>query len=262
MTLPRTDLGAADRHALVLLHAFPVNRHLWDGVAEILSEGGWRVVVPDLPGFGEAALPTDPPDVAVSAMAVLDMLDGLGIREFSLGGLSMGGYVAMAALRLQPGRIGSLFLVDTKMGSDPPAMRENRLLIAERALAEGNSEFLVEAMLPTLLGPVTLASRPDVVARVANWIRRTPAESVAWAQRAMAARPDSSGTLASFDRPALVIAGTDDRLSPPEEQQQMAAILPAARLELVPGTGHLSAVEDPQAVAAAMLAHPEMRPGD
>lgn len=261
MTLPRTDLGATGSPVLVLLHAFPVNRHLWDGVAEILSESDWRVVVPDLPGFGDAPPARAAPDLELLASVVLEMLDGLGIREFSLGGLSMGGYVAMAALRKEPDRVRSLFLVDTKMGADSDEARENRLVIAERALAERSTDFLVDAMLANLLGPVTLASRPHVVDQVSEWIRRTPPEGVAWAQRAMAARPDSAPTLAAFDRPALVIAGTDDRLSPPDEQRGMAATLGSGQLELVPDVGHLSAVEDPFAVASAMLAHPEMRPG-
>lgn len=260
MTLPRTDLGAAGAPALVLLHAFPVNRHLWDGVAGTLADSGWRVIAPDLPGFGEAAPAVQPPDVAVAAATVFAMLDGLGVKEFSLGGLSMGGYVAMAVLRQQPDRVRSLFLVDTKMAADTEPARENRLAIADRALAEHSTEFLVDAMLPNLLGPVTLASRPHVVHQVSEWIRGTSAEGVAWAMRAMAARPDSSATLAGYPGPALVVGGTDDRLSPPDEQEQMAATLPMGQLELVPDVGHLSAIEDPQAVAAAMLGHPEMGP--
>lgn len=259
MTLALTDTGGRDVPVLVLLHAFPVNRHLWDELGGILADAGWRVVAPDLPGFGESALATGSPDVAVMADAVAQTVAGLGVGDFSLGGLSMGGYVAMALLRRQPERVRSLILVDTKMGADPQAARENRLAIAERALREGNADFLVDAMLPNLLGPVTLASRPGVVAQVTEWIRGTSAEGVAWGMRAMAARPDSTATLAAFDRPALVVAGRDDSISPPAEQEQMAATLPSAALELIPDVGHLSAVEDPPAVAAAMLAHPELR---
>lgn len=237
---------------LVLLHAFPVNRHLWLPVADLLAAGGIQCVVPDLPGFGDSPVPTAAPDVTVLAEGVLATMDDLGIDRFPVAGLSMGGYVVMALLRLAPERISGIALVDTKMAADAPAASVNRLAVAQRAEAEGGTEFLVEAMIPNLLSPVTLAERPHVVDLVSEWIRSTDPAGVAWAQRAMAVRPDSAATLAEFSGPALVLAGSDDTISPPDEQQQIVGVLPDGDLVMVERAGHLSAIEDPVAVADAL----------
>lgn len=250
MTLACTDVGAGP--VIVLLHAFPVNRHLFDDAAGLLAAAGWRVIAPDLPGFGESAPLPGAPDLAAVAVAVLDTLDDLGVGRFVLGGVSLGGYVAMAILRRAPERVAGLLLLDTKMTADAPPAREQRFATAARALREPDSAFLAQAMLPTLLSPVSHAARPQVVAQVDEWIRSTPAATVAWIQEAMARRPDSTAVLAGYDGPALVLAGADDEISPVAEQEAMAATLPHAELVVVADTGHLSVVEAPAAVAGAI----------
>lgn len=257
MSLAVTDVGAGP--VVVLLHAFPVNRHLWDGVADQLASAGRRVIAPDLPGFGESSLPAEDPDLAVAARAVFDVLSQREVGYYTLAGLSMGGYVAMQMLRHGSSDVpppAALALVDTKMGADPPAVRDNRLAVADRALAEGTTEFLVDAMIEPLLSPVTRADRPQVVAQVAQWIRETRPEAVAWGQRAMARRPDSRDVLSAYDGSVLVLAGADDVISPPDEQRGLVSVLQRGELRLVPHAGHLSAVEDPAAVADALLTWP------
>jgi pimeloyl-ACP methyl ester carboxylesterase len=238
--------------AVVLLHAFPVNHHLWDEVAPTIAGAGFRVLTPDYAGFGDSPVPTAPPSVDAMADDILIRLEGLGITQFCLVGLSMGGYAAMAMLRRAPERITALGLVDTKMAADTDEARERRLAVAERVVADGSPHFLVDAMLPQLLGPQTRSDRPDVVARVSGWIESARPQAVAWAQRAMAARPDSTADLETYPGPALVLAGSDDVISPPEEQERIAATLPDSDLMLVAGAGHLSAIERPGPVAAAL----------
>ncbi len=239
--------------AVVLLHAFPVNHHLWDGVAPALAAAGFRVVVPDYAGFGGSPIPTAPPSVDAMADDLLARLEGMGITQFCLAGLSMGGYAAMAILRQAPERITALGLLDTKMAADTEEARDRRLAVAERVLTEGSAQFLVDAMLPQLLGQRTRSEQPDVVDLVSGWIASARPQAVAWAQRAMAARPDSTADLAAYPGPALVLAGDDDVISPPAEQERIAATLSDADLTLVPGVGHLSAIEHPEPVAAALI---------
>ena len=100
--------------------------------------------------------------------------------------------------------------------------------MADRVLAEG-TQLLQEETVPSLLGETTWRERPGVVERVRAIVRSVPAPAVAWAQRAMAARPDSTQTLRDADLPALVVAGAEDVLTPPEECEAMARLLPDAR---------------------------------
>lgn len=237
---------------LVLLPAFPLTSAVWAGPAAALTAAGHRVLTPDQRGFGDTPLGADEPSLDVLADDVARLLDAEGLARVVVGGVSMGGYVAMALLRRHPERVAGLALVDTKATADPPAARENRERIARTVLAESGPRVLLAEVLPTLLGPTTAAERPDVVAAVRGMVEQAPPDAVAWAQRAMAARPDSTGALRAADLPALVVVGEQDALAPVAEARAMLAALPRGRLVTVPRAGHLTPIEAPDAVAAAL----------
>lgn len=237
---------------IVLLHAFPCDRRMWDVQVRSLSDSGFRVIAPDLPGFGESPVPNGAPGLQVAAQAVFDLLDDRALGNVMLAGLSMGGYVAMEMLRHQPGRISALALVDTKASSDPEPAREQRRSVAEAVLAADSSSALL-GMLPKLLGDSTRATKPEVVEKVTEFIAAASPEAVAWSQRAMADRPDSRPTLKNFRGPSLVLFGQEDTLSPEPDQTEMADALPNAKIQSIPGSGHLSALEKPDEVSGALL---------
>jgi len=242
---------------VVLLHAFPLDKRLWDDVVEAVADTGWDVVVPDLRGFGESAYgedgPDDEPTLSWMARDVLSILDRIGVNSAVVVGLSLGGYVAMELVRQDASRIAGIALIDTKASADTDEARANRLRVADQVLEAGSTAALARAMLPGLLGTTTQADRPDVVARVRGWIEEADPAGVAWAQRAMAARPESFADLASLSVPALVLWGDEDALAPRAEQELMVEALRDARAVEIPGSGHLSAVEDPAAVVAALV---------
>lgn len=243
---------------VVLLHAFPLSSAMWAAQrAELAAR--CRVITPDQRGFGGTPAGGDPaslakPSLATVADDLVRFLDKLGLDQVVVGGLSMGGYVAMALLKRHPERVKALILANTKASADPEAAAANRERIAAAVMAAGSSELLLDEVYPKLLGATTVASRPDVAAGVRALVQQAPANAVAWAQRAMAARPDSFETLRSATVPALVIAGEEDALMPLPEAEAMAEALPKSQLVTLPGVGHLSAVEDPAAFNAAVTA--------
>jgi pimeloyl-ACP methyl ester carboxylesterase len=232
---------------VVLLHAFPLSSAMWQSTRQRLATR-CRVITPDQRGFGATPLGTAEPDLASCADDVVALLDRLDLGRVVLGGLSMGGYVAMTVLRRHPERVRALVLADTKAGADPEPARENRLRIAAEVEREGPG-VLVERVLPALLGRTTAHFRPEVVARVRGLVEAAPPAAAAWAQRAMAARQDSLDVLAAAGFPALVVVGDEDVLSPVEDARAMADALPQGRLVVLPGAGHLTAVEVPDAFA-------------
>ena len=235
---------------LVLLHAFPLSSAMWLAQREGLGEL-CRVVTPDQRGFGGSELGDDEPSLDVCADDLARLLDRLELDRVVLGGLSMGGYVAMAFLRRYADRVSALLLADTKASADPEPARANRERIAV-AVQEPDSTVLVDDVLPTLLGTTTVQSRPLVSGRVRGLVQAAPPAAVAWAQRAMSARPASFETLQAFSGPALVVVGAEDTLSPPEDARAMAEALPSGRLVELPEAGHLTAVETPEAFTAAV----------
>lgn len=243
---------------VVLLHAFPLDKRMWDDVVGPVADAGWDVVVPDLLGFGESRLDEDDldeaPTLATQARGVLSILDQIGLSHVVVCGLSLGGYVAMELVRQDPARIAGIALVDTKATADTEEARANRLRVADQVLDSGSTDALARAMLPTLLGETTRSTRPDIVERVTSWIREADPVGVAVAQRAMAARPDSLADLASLKVPGLVLWGAEDALAPRAEQDAMVEAMRDARFVEIPGCGHLAAVEAPEATASALVA--------
>jgi pimeloyl-ACP methyl ester carboxylesterase len=240
--------------ALVLVHAFPLSAAMWDAVREPLAahECVRELVTPELPGFGGRPALSGPPSLDAVADDLAAQLDERGLRRVALGGLSMGGYVAMAFLRRYGDRVDGLVLADTKAGADPEPARENRERIARTVLEERSPRVLLDDVAPGLLGPTTFATRPEVVERVRTLVSASDPEGVAWAQRAMAARPDSFDTLREAEVPALVVVGDEDGLSPVSDAEAMVAALPDASLAVLQGSGHLSALEVPEAFTAAL----------
>jgi pimeloyl-ACP methyl ester carboxylesterase len=162
----------------------------------------------------------------------------------------MGGYVALNLLRRHPDRLAGLVLIDTKATADTPEARAHRLAVADRA-DRGECPDPV----PTVQGmvsPHTVTGRPEVLRTLRDLVADQPATSIAWRQRAMASRPDSTPALAATDLPVLVVVGTDDALTPPTLAAEMAAGTRQSTLREIAGTGHLAVAEDPAAVAAAI----------
>lgn len=233
---------------LVLLHAFPVNRHLWDAQVEYLTKAGRRVLAPDLAGFGDS----QPPQEATMAALAEQVLTQVG-QPSVFAGLSMGGYILMEILRQHPEMVTGAIFMDTKAGADTAQAREQRLQVADAVLTAGRTQELAEAMLPKLLGESTRSGNPGVVDQVRAWIEQAPPQAVATAQRAMAARPDSVSTLRSYEGPALVVWGSQDTISPAADQQIMLDAMPQAVGREIPDAGHLTAVEQPSAVNDILL---------
>jgi pimeloyl-ACP methyl ester carboxylesterase len=224
---------------------------MWSGQRDAVVAAGCRVITPDLRGFGGSPLGTEPPDLDHMADDVITLMDHLEISSATFGGLSMGGYVVMNLLRRHPHRVDAVVLADTKATADPPAGVEGRLAMAALLESSGTG-ILRERVLPALVGPTTRDHRPDIMATVGRWIDAVPAATAAWAQRAMAARPDSLAVLATFTGPALVLWGDEDTLSTPADHEVMAEALAHAQTVQIAECGHLSAVESSEAVSAAV----------
>jgi pimeloyl-ACP methyl ester carboxylesterase len=236
---------------LVLLHAFPLTASMWAGQLDGLA-GECRVIAPDQRGFGASpAVGDDEPDLAAVAEDLRELLDRLELPHVVLGGISMGGYVAFAFLRRYPERVAGLLLADTKATADLPAAAANRLRIADTVLAAGHTRLLATEVAPRLLGDTTRWQRPDLYETVAEQVRGHAPESVAWAERAMAARADATDLLPDIAVPTLVVVGEQDVLTPPEESVAMADAIPGAVLRRLPAAGHLTALEAPERFNAA-----------
>ncbi|MGV9323548.1 alpha/beta fold hydrolase [Streptosporangium sandarakinum] len=242
--------SAGEGVPVVLLHAFPLSSAMWLAQREGLS-ALCKVITPDLRGFGGSVLGDEEPSLDVMADDVARTLDREGVDRAVVGGLSMGGYVTMALCRRHPDRLMGVVLADTKASADPDQARANRERIAA-AVVEDGSAVLLEEVLPPLVGRTTAERRAMVYGRVRGLVQSAPPRAVAWAQRAMAARPDSFDTLRGLKVPALVLVGEEDGLTPRGDAEAMVEAVPDGRLAVIEKAGHLSAVEQPEAFNRAL----------
>ena len=231
----------------LLLHAFPFDGAMWNSVAALLRAEGHEVLAPDLRGFGSAPLGQRSPAVGVM---VDDVLALIGEEPAVIAGCSMGGYVALGIAARRPDLVAGLALVDTKATADPEGARALRERIA--GIAEEGGDWSA-GMIDGLLGETTRRTRPDLVAAVEGAIAVAPRATVAWAQRAMAARPDARASLALLTAPVAVVMGEEETMSPLAEQDLIREAVPHAAWVPIPSAGHLTPLEAPDAVAAALL---------
>ena len=240
---------------VVLLHGFPLDHMMWQPQIDTLSSR-CRVIAPDLRGFGNSSLSSSDVSEGVEmsryAADVITILDGLHINEpVIMGGFSMGGYVLWQVALSYPERIRGLVLCDTRAAADTTEAAQGRLGMAAEVLRSGTGP-VAEAMLPKLLAPQTLAEKHAVVQQLDGMIREAAPAAIAAAQRGMARRADVRGQLASLDKPALLVVGTEDALSPPHEMSDMALAMPNANLVEINNAGHMTTLENPAAVNSAL----------
>ena len=169
--------------------------------------------------------------------------------RFALAGLSMGGFIAFAMMRLAPERVDRLALLDTNARADVPeriAEREKFIALVQRGrFAEVNAVLTPRYLHSNHRGQtfVRLVEQMADDVGVEGFIRQ---------QRAIMTRPDSRPMLPGIKCPTLVLVGDSDAATPPELSKEMADAIPGAKLVIVEECGHLSTIEQPQAVNAAM----------
>lgn len=237
---------------VVLLHGYPFNRSMWQEQRDALS-ANYRVITPDLRGHGATSTVTsEPATMEEMARDVVALLDELGIQRVALGGLSMGGYVALAFYRRFPLRVRALILADTRPQADTEDARRNRAEQAEKILKEG-MQSIADDFLKKVLTPATLAEKPETVARVREMILKTDPQGAAGALKGMAARIDQTDFLEEILAPTLILVGSEDQITPPGDAELMRREIRGSRLVIVEGASHLSNLERPVEFNRALL---------
>jgi 3-oxoadipate enol-lactonase len=232
------------------VHGFPLDRSMWAGELCVLSDAA-RVIAPDLRGFGQTAPAAGATSIASYAADVRSLLDALAIDRAVVGGVSMGGYVALAFARLFPERLRGLVLVDTRAAADSAEARRGRDESAALVRSAGPAA-LAERMVPKLLCAATLRAGDSLPRLLYGIVERQGVDGIVAALAALRDRPDATPALRGIAVPTLVVHGEDDAVIPLAEARSLAAAIPGARLEVLPEAGHLPNLERPLAFHRAV----------
>ena len=183
---------------------------------------------------------------------VASLMDALEIERAVIGGLSMGGYVALAFARMFPARVSAMVLADTRAQADTEEGKQTRSQQAEKALSEGMAG-IADAMLPKLLTPETVSKRPELVKRVRDMMLKTKPEGAAAALLGMAERDDQTEFISSIQVPALIIVGREDAITPVADSEKMQSRIAGSRLVVIENAGHVSNLEQTEQFNDALL---------
>jgi 3-oxoadipate enol-lactonase len=242
--------------ALVLVHGHPFGRRMWAPQLASLSNA-FRVIAPDLPGYGES--PVYGPTIEMRELAdtVLELMDALDVQRATVVGLSMGGLVAMELGLAHPERTNGLVLTATTAAPVTPEEAETRLRVAAQLERDGMLGHTLE-MGGQLFGPAARRD-PELVGRVLAMMLATPPAGAAAALRGRAERPPYDRLLRDLRVPVLVIAGDQDAYSTKEITDQLVESLPRPEVVILPGVGHLPNLEAPEQFDAAVRAFAQER---
>lgn len=226
---------------LVFIHGFPFNRAVWQPQVDAFR-ARYRVIAPDLRGFGESETLSSVSTMAQFADDVHTLLNHLHSGPVVLIGHSMGGYVALAFVRQYPAMLRGLMLVGTRSGADTPETAAGRRATARKVKTEG-VDVVVDAMAPKMLSPKN--SDIAMASRVRELMSHATPTGVSGALLGMAERPDSTQLLSKISVPTLIVAGADDMIIPPIESEKLADTIKEAQLKIIPDAGHLVTFEKP-----------------
>ncbi|MEW2396929.1 alpha/beta fold hydrolase [Streptomyces sp. NPDC046862] len=249
VTLGYEDEGHGD--PLVLVHGHPFDRTMWRPQAEHFSRTGWRVITPDLRGYGESTVVPGKTMLETFARDIAGLLDHLGLDRVVLGGLSMGGQIVMEFHRLFPDRVRGLLLADTFAAAETEEGRNARYEMAERLLREGMTGYAGE-VLSKMVAPHNIEELPAVAEHVLAMMSGTDPEGAAAALRGRAERPDYTGMLRDVAVPTLVVVGSDDEFTPVGDARLIHERVPGSTLAIIDGAAHMPNLERPAEFNAAL----------
>lgn len=250
ISLAYDDVGSGQ--PVILVHGFPLCRKMWRPQFNVLPDAGFRLIAPDLRGFGESEAPDGPYTIELFADDVVALLDHLEIDRAVIGGMSMGGYVVFNLIDRYPERLSGACLLTTRAHADDNAGKAKRLQLAQEVIKFG-PQAIAGPFEHILFAEESLKERSRLVSEVCRWMTETDSRGLSGGLLAMRERKDYLPLLETFSLPALAIGAENDRAAPPDKTREIAAGIPGCRLCIIPRAGHMANLENPGAYNSCLL---------
>jgi len=225
-------IGPPDGRAVVLVHGLGGRSEDWRSLAPYLAREGYRVFMPDLPGYGQSDRPADfSYSVPAEAEIVVGFMDALALNQVDLGGWSMGGWIVQRVAYAHPERVRRLLLFDSAGIYEKPAW-DTRLFTPATAAEVDQLEFLLMPHPPRI--PSFVAKDILRRSRRNGWIIHRAVGSM------LLGRDTTDDLLPQLKMPVLIVWGSEDRITPLRQGEKMHRLVPQSQFDVIQGCGHLA----------------------
>ncbi len=245
------ESGEENKQAIIFVHAFPMCSRMWDKQVEALKDR-YRVVVYDLRSFGYSELGDGHFTIDSHVSDLISIVDSLKLEKPVVCGLSMGGYITLRALELYQSKFKGAIVADSKAEGDNNPTKHAR---AEqmKMIKNGQREQFTDNFIKAAINEANYNEKPELVAFLKEMIGWQKNEAITGALLTLAARTDTTDGLDRFDIRMLILAGKEDKLTPPEFSKIIYSKTRNSDLKLISNAGHLPNMENPDEFNAAIL---------
>ncbi len=243
--------GNKNNKPIIFVHGFPYNHTMWDKQIEALKDKYYCVSY-DIRGLGESYIGDGQYTMEAFVWDLYSIIDELKLDKPALCGLSMGGYIALRAVTKEEKRFGSLILCDTRSEADNNEGKLKRSNAINKINVEGIEAF-VDEFVPGCFHPKIKERNNEMYQRILNECKTQNPIGVKGALIAMLSRLDTTESLENISLPTLVLVGKKDALTPPKLMKELAHKIPGAKLVVVPKSGHMTPLENPNFVNSKIL---------
>ncbi len=250
ISLAYEDIGTGP--AVVLVHGFPLDRGMWQPQTAELARAGYRVIVPDLRGFGQSQVPSKGWTLSHLAADLAGLLSYLGIGRAVFCGFAMGGSVLLQLLERHPDKVAGACFVSSRVRCDDILEKVRRSELVDK-LSTGNREEVLAVLTGELLGEGGGQRHPELAVTLRDWLELVDTRSLIWGLQAIRDRKDHTLGIREFFQPILVISGGRDTLIAPGHSEQLAKGVPLGVAYELADSGHLVNLEQPEKFNACLL---------
>jgi 3-oxoadipate enol-lactonase len=238
------EAGSDTGLPVIFIHGFPFNKNMWRTQLATLRDS-YRCIAYDVRGHGDSGKGEIEFSVSQFADDFLAFMDALKIEKAIVVGLSMGGYIALHAIKKNPGKIAGLVLCDTQCAADTEAGRDKRKKTIAFIQKNGLAVYSEES-LKNLFAPASFQGKKEEVHFIHQAILTTPAETICLTLQALANRKETCSSLADIKVPVCIVVGSEDKITPPASALKMNELINNSELNVIEGAGHLSNLENPE----------------
>ncbi|MDP2162124.1 MAG: alpha/beta hydrolase [Flavobacterium sp.] len=236
---------------ILFLHGFPFNKSMWEEQLEFLKDSH-RLISIDIRSFGQSLENHLEVSIDLFTNDLIQFMNALGLKKVILCGLSMGGFIALNAVKKHPKRFAALVLCDTQCASDTEEQKAKRMETIQEIEANGISKFTA-SFLKAVFHEDSLSNKIGLVAKIeADILANSPAVLIG-GLKALASRQETCSSLDKIEIPTLIICGREDQVTPLSQSELMHQNIENSILKIIENAGHLSNLEQPEAFNAALL---------